>query len=67
MYYKDGCVEYEGDFKEGKYDGEGKYIYENGDYYIGQFKDGLYNGKGKEYDKNGNIINEGEWANDIKI
>ena len=45
----------------------GKYIYEEGDYYSGEFKNGLCNGKGKEYNKNGQLINEGEWENDIKI
>ena len=28
-------------------DGEGKYIYPNGDYYVGEWKYGKVNGKGK--------------------
>ena len=38
---------YEGDFVNDKYEGNGKYIFENGEYYIGEEKDGLRNGKGK--------------------
>ena len=67
LYYKDGKIEYEGDFLEGNYDGEGKYIYENGDYYVGEFKNGLCHGKGKEFDKEGKLICEGEWNNDEKV
>ena len=66
MYYKNGDIEYDGNFLEGKFDGEGKYVYENGDYYIGHFKNGLCHGKGKEYDKNGKLLSEGLWINDEK-
>ena len=47
----------------GKFDGNGKYIWENGEYYIGQYKNGLRNGKGIEYYSNGNIQYEGDWVN----
>ena len=40
---------YEGDFVNDKYEGNGKYIWEDGDIYIGQFKNGLRNGKGTYY------------------
>ena len=61
-YYKlDGELEYEGDFTEGQYNGNGA-LYEKGYYerngifsefkyllYVGEFKNNKYNGKGKLY------------------
>ena len=44
-------------------EGNGKIIYEDGDYFIGQFKNGLIHGKGTMYDSNGNIKYEGNWIN----
>ena len=44
---------YEGTFKDWKFNGKGKYIYENGDIYEGKFKDYKYNGYGKMIYKNG--------------
>ena len=41
----------------------GKYIYEDGKYYIGQYKDNKPNGKGKKYYSNGNILYEGDFCN----
>ena len=46
---------YEGDFIKGKKEGKGKFIWENGDYYIGKFLNDLKSGKGKIYYKN-NIL-----------
>ena len=56
---------YEGYWINGHYEGYGKYIFENGDYYEGEFKNNLCNGKGIEYDKEGNILYEGNWIDDI--
>jgi len=56
---------YEDVFVNGKYVGNGKYIWIDGKYYIGQFKNGLPNGKGIEYYKNGNIRYEGDFVNGI--
>ena len=53
----------EGNFINGKLEGNGKYIYKNGNYYIGQFKNDKFNGKGILYNKNGNIIYEGDFIN----
>ena len=47
-------------------EGNGKYINENGDYYIGPFLNDKYHGKGKEYYKNGSLKYEGEYINDKK-
>ena len=41
----------------------GKFIYEDGKYYLGEFKNNLPNGKGIKYYKNGNILYEGDWVN----
>ena len=49
MYYSNGNIQYEGDWINNKREGNGKYIWEDGEYYIGQWKNGLRNGKGKEY------------------
>ena len=48
----------------GKAEGNGKYIYENDEYYIGQLKNGLKHGKGIIFYKNGNIKYDGEFVND---
>ena len=48
-YYKNGNIKYEGEFIDGKFDGNGKYFWEDGSYYIGQFKNNVKHGKGIEY------------------
>ena len=65
MYYSDGKIKYEGDWVNDRYEGDGKYIWKNGDYYIGQWKKGLRNGKGIGYDRDGNIKYKGDWNDDI--
>ena len=40
----------------------GKYIYEDGEYYIGEFKNCLFHGKGIFYYSNGNILYDGEFV-----
>ena len=60
MYYANGNIMYEGDFVNDKFEGKGKYIWEDGEYYIGQFKNGVRShGKGEEYYSNGSIKYEG--------
>ena len=63
-YYKNGNILYDGDWVNGKPEGNGKVIYEDGIYYIGQFKNGLSHGKGIYYYSNGNIKYDGEFVND---
>ena len=63
MYYSNGDIKYKGDYVKDKAEGNGKYICENGDYYIGQWKNGLRNGKGKEIYKYGDSY-EGDCVND---
>lgn len=57
---------YEGQFKKGYPDGEGKYIWSGDDYYVGNFRKGKRNGYGKHYmmvDGKSSFI-EGYWSND---
>ena len=67
MYYSNGNIKYEGDWINHKREGNGKYIYKNGNYYIGGFKDGQRHGKGIIYDKNGNIKYDGEFINNTFV
>ena len=65
VYYKNGKIKYEGDFKNNVIDGNGKYIWENGSYYIGQWIKDLKHGKGKLYYENNNIKYDGEYKMDL--
>ena len=64
QFYKDGTLLSDIDFVNGKFEGYGRYNYENGEYYIGQWHNGLRHGKGKKYYKNGKIKFDGNFIND---
>ena len=64
LYYNNGNIRYEGDYIDGKCEGNGIYYYENGHYYKGQFKNDLKEGKGVLYYKNGNIRYDGDFIED---
>jgi 1-phosphatidylinositol-4-phosphate 5-kinase len=51
---------YIGHFREGEYDGTGKYIWKNGSSYSGQFKNGMKHGKGKWIVKDSNPDETGD-------
>ena len=55
---------YYGEFKNGKREGYGKYIWENGEYYIGQWLNDKKHGKGILYNTNRNIKYDGDFVND---
>ena len=57
---------YEGEYKDEKREGYGKYIYENGEYYIGEWLKDKMHGKGILYYNIGNIKYEGEFVNSKK-
>lgn len=61
---------YTGEFKNGYPDGQGKYIWKNGDWYDGQWKKGKREGKGtmfyKEKDSKDSLLT-GYWRNDKYI
>ena len=59
----DFCL-YAGDFVKGKFEGNGRYFYENGDRYDGQWKNGIKHGIETIYYKNGTIKYEGNFVND---
>ena len=64
MYYSNGKIKYDGDYINNKAEGNGKYIWEDGESYIGQFKNCFSHGKGTEYYSNGEIKQKGNWIND---
>lgn len=55
---------YEGNFKEGKFDGKGKYTFNGGDSYEGDFVQDKFSGKGKYTFSNGDVY-EGDFKNDL--
>ena len=63
-FYENGEKKYEGNFQDDYYDGDGKFYYENGDFYIGQFKNGKKEGNGIIFDSKNNIKKEGIFQND---
>merc|ERR1712150_35326 len=58
-YYSGDSVRYNGDWKNGLYDGAGQYFDENKSYYIGSFKEGKFHGIGQV--KHGNNTIVGVW------
>ncbi|MDD5681454.1 MAG: hypothetical protein PHI59_09475, partial [Candidatus Omnitrophica bacterium] len=46
---------YEGEFRNGLFNGKGKLVWRNSDKFEGEFKDGLVNGKGTFVRHNGEI------------
>lgn len=63
MQYGDGT--YHGNFRDGKLDGEGILITNNGDNYTGHFSNDSFNGQGKFTFANGDYY-DGEWLNNNK-
>ena len=51
QFYKDGTIKSDIDFVNDKFEGYGRYNYEDGEYYIGQWHNHLKHGKGKIYYK----------------
>ncbi|MFL6671818.1 MAG: MORN repeat-containing protein [Massilia sp.] len=59
-YFKNAQMQYEGDVVNGKPEGNGVVVYDNGDRYEGQWKDGLRDGSGRiTYMLGGSY--EGQW------
>lgn len=55
---------YDGEYRNGKYEGIGKLYKNNGILiYEGEFKAGRYNGHGKLYDESSSLSFEGEFKN----
>ena len=63
-YSEQGVLLYEGNVKNGIYDGKGKLYHDNGKLkYEGGFSNGVYDGKGSLYDIEGTVIYSGKWKN----
>ncbi len=61
-YHKNGQLEYEGNFKDGKREGLWKYYYSTGQLeWEGNFKDGKEEGLFKIYYENGQLMMEGNY------
>jgi hypothetical protein len=56
---------YEGELKDGKPHGKGKYVYADGNVYEGDWKDDKKHGKGKSVNADGAVY-EGDWKDDKK-
>jgi len=54
---------YEGDFRRGKFNGNGRFIHANGDCYEGEFVDNMARGYGKFQSADGNVFYEGMFEN----
>ena len=68
-YYGNQKLKYEGQYENGKKNGEGILYFRFSGYinYIGNFKDGKKEGQGKEFDNWGNLVYEGLFSNDQRI
>lgn len=56
---------YDGEVLNGKFHGNGTYIFNNGDKYTGEWKNGMIDGKGV-YQYAGGAVYTGEWLNHKK-
>jgi hypothetical protein len=62
----DGNTIYEGDFKDGRFDGQGVYFYPDGRFYEGGFSEGTFDGEGKATDADGTAVS-GIWEKGVQI
>ena len=60
-HFPDGSS-YEGDFKDDKFEGVGKFIWKTGHVYIGSWKDGKMDGIGEFKHRDGHIL-QGQYIN----
>jgi hypothetical protein len=58
---------YFGEFKDGKFNGNGNMTFPNGSRYFGEFKDDWFNGKGMIRRPNGSIQQSGYWKNGVLV
>lgn len=58
-------IKYEGEFKMGQRNGQGKYTWPDGGIYEGGFKNGKRHGQGKQTHPEGDVYT-GEWKDDIE-
>jgi hypothetical protein len=58
---------YSGEFKEGRPNGHGEFIYHDGTRFVGEFEMGIRDGRGTEYAKDGSLIREGYWRAGVLV
>ena len=62
--YIDGILKYDGEMKNGKYDGYGTAYFDDGSIlYEGEWKKDVYHGKGTLYNADGTVSYTGKWKN----
>ena len=60
-------AQYEGEYFNGQFHGKGKYIFDNGSYYIEEWKNGKRSGNEKFYCKDNFLHFDGEYNNDEMV
>lgn len=66
--WKSTSVQYEGQFKNDRQDGEGNQTWRDGRFYTGHFEDGKFNGHGRMewHTPSGLLVFEGQYVSDTK-
>lgn len=64
---KQGEHKYEGEFKNGKFDGQGTFFFISGEKYIGEWKNGLQEGYGIFTSSDGKFSFNGEWEKGKRV
>ena len=66
FYYEQESVflKYEGNFKDGKFQGQGTQIWRVGQWYEGDWENGKRHGFGTQFGSDGEILYKGQWLND---
>ncbi|NBO04299.1 MAG: TonB family protein [Betaproteobacteria bacterium] len=61
----DSGNQYEGEFLDGKYSGNGTIVFQDGSKYVGQFKAGRFDGRGTRVFADGTVF-AGDWENGVR-
>jgi hypothetical protein len=65
MEWPDGG-HYDGQFRDGAFDGKGTFTYQNGDIYEGDWEADVRHGEGKYYSAKNGQTRVSSWSNDIE-
>jgi hypothetical protein len=58
---------YEGQWRNSRFNGFGVYTWRDGSNYIGEFRDGAFQGRGIKYHTDGRVDKSGTWENDVLV
>ena len=58
---------YEGEFRDGKPNGQGRLTWPDGKKYVGEFKHDKLDGQGIEYRADGSVLRSGIWEDGILV